>query len=143
MLNSCSTCLWGPEEAVLCGNKFKQESLQSSWDFLPPRAQFPRNILTGLVVWQEGLSSGCVGLTNNGGSCSLAEFDIFLSPSGFKWLLSPRGTAYALDSEGTRLLGKPRRETAALSLSLSLSFCICRESCRWYFSTGLFCALRA
>ena len=72
-------------------------------------------------MWQEGLSSGCVGLTNNGGSCSLAEFDIFLSPSGFKWLLSPRGTAYALDSEGTRLLGKPRRETAALSLSLSLS----------------------
>lgn len=62
-----------------------------------------------------------VGLTNNGGSCSLAEFDIFLSPSGFKWLLSPRGTACALDSEGTRLLGKPRRETAALSLSLSLS----------------------
>lgn len=62
-----------------------------------------------------------VGLTNNGGSCSLAGFDIFLSPSGFKWLLSPRGTACALDSEGTRLLGKPRRETAAHSLSLSLS----------------------
>lgn len=62
-----------------------------------------------------------VCLTNNGGSCSLPEFDIFLSPSGFKWLLRPRGTACALDSEGTRLLGKQRRETAAHSLSLSAS----------------------
>lgn len=62
-----------------------------------------------------------VGLTNNGGSCSRAEFDIFLSPSGFKWLLSPGGTACALDSEGTRLLGKPRRERQRLARSLSLS----------------------
>lgn len=62
-----------------------------------------------------------VGLANNGGSCSLAGLDIFLSPSGFKWLLRPRGTACALDSEGTRLLGKQRRETAAHSLSLSAS----------------------
>lgn len=62
------------------------------------------------------------GLTKNGGSCSLAEFDIFLSPCGCKWLLRPRGTACGLDSEGTRLLGKKRRrETAAPSLPLSLS----------------------
>lgn len=71
----------------------------------------PQNTHTGAIVAERANLWVCRPDYNEG-SCFLAGLDIFLCPSGFKWLL--RHCLCALDSEGPRLLGKQRRrgETA-------------------------------